>query len=164
MREVKLPSRIEDFTVTELNRLEDKIRSVLLNFSVDPAEIYLVGSICFGLESIHDVDLVVPATEEFSQSDLAQMSRLLCAEFGLSFDIKFIADWVPSWQRSDLGFLVPYYDLINRRLHNKEPGDTIPFNFNLTTQGQPMLITYDRAKCVRIKDHLKPLLIYIKPT
>ena len=142
-----------------LQELEDVFRRVSNHSPIKLINVYVVGSVVFGREKVGDIDICLHTKKEHTREEEYQFRKAVNEEVGISIDIKFRPDWSYKYQRCDLGFIVPYYDLFNRELKAKAPGDHIPFHFAFAhTNNQidtNVLVAYDSFKGRRVLDLMK---------
>lgn len=162
---MKHPSKIEDFSPLELDYLEGIIIDGCNRQGVNVKGVYVVGSVCFGLDKINDIDVCVHCTEEFTIEQQAKLKAVFYENTEWKIDVKFRHDWdLVHGRRSDLGFMIPFYDLLGRKLYYKAPYDVIPFNFAYTNKpgsnevDTTVMVTYDRTKRVEIRRLLLKML------
>lgn len=105
--------------------------------------VYVVGSYCFNVYDPGDVDILIVAPNVGITEAGAAAGREII-ERG-DFKVK------PNLndQTCDLGFKVPYYDVVEGRLHHKDPYATIPFSFQLREDFSTYVTTL-RDKVTRV--------------
>lgn len=150
------PHRIEDFTANELSEIKDYLIHLSEVFSLDVLNIFIVGSTLFGLPAARDLDIVL---ETRRTNDLDRDSRLLIRRYlyklsSAPIDLMFIQDWQAISKSTDLGFLIPYYDLRTNILHNKEEGSVLNFTFHYDSSANHW-VTTTRDRTRNIIDILK---------
>lgn len=155
------PTMIEDFTDEMLEDLCDLITSVARKYKVKIKGIYLVGSIVFGLKEVNDIDVRIHGDHKPDHETLGKLRREISkgSELPYNIDTNIVEEWGIETRRSDLGFLVPYFDLVEKKLWYKHPYDTVPFNFGYVRDKDgniiPRLVTYNKRSERQVRALLK---------
>lgn len=154
---MNIPCAVEKFQEEHRNFLIQNIKK--LNFgSVEQA--FVVGTYCYYIPDPQDIDLIVVSPDfEFKRyrlgKGLAQnttpLRKKLSKLTGLDCDLKVYKKWVEPY--SDLGLLIPYYDLFTGKLHNKQPYKEVYFHFT-QNKGEEVFTTRMRDKKTKAMDLL----------
>lgn len=149
------PSMIEDWSEVLLNELETLFIEIANQHHVQLINVYLVGSLVFGRDLVNDIDVCVHTKNRYSNEQERVFRKAINTNVQARLDVKFRYDWSEKYQRCDLGFIVPYYDLFARKLIAKAPRDTMNFHFSYGQNNEgvidtSLLIAYDRFKGRRV--------------
>jgi len=140
---IKLPSLVEEYTSEDREFLETCIRGCFIERSLALAEVFIVGSSCFGIDDTGDVDILCISpgvkgdvldingynpSSSFYRLNMDIRKRVQ-AHYVNRLDLLVAGEGIMKNQRSDLGFMIPYFSVTKGVLYHKTPGDKIPFNF-----------------------------------
>lgn len=141
---------IENIDTNTLDKIEQEIEQKCSDLIVKG--IYVVGSVAFGLIG-SDMDIIVECQNLPSREKRTAIVKSIEAPFRV--DINFTDKDFSKSRMCDLGFLVPYFDLKERKLYHRYEGHSLPFNFSFIRDesgdlNTDVLITYLRDKMTRV--------------
>jgi len=145
-------NQLEQLSDDELDYLETSILARLSGY-VNVVRLYVVGSFCFGLDKVNDIDVVVCISEDDviinqDQHDTSGVFYMIKDIYSglLSRDLNIKVSMIPNnWGKflsNDVKRVKPpYFDLTERMWINKEPGDK--WNYYIMRDGHEVW-TVDR--------------------